>query len=1031
MFRPFLTSPIFCILSLMLLLPARSEETPVPEKIEYNRDVRPILGDSCFKCHGFDKNHRKGDRRIDTREGALADIDGIKAIVPGDLKASELYARIHSDDEEEVMPPPKDKRQLTVRQKAILSRWIEQGAEYQDHWAYIKPTKPTPPDATQDVFTKNSIDRFVLARQIGLGLKPGKEADRTALYRRLSFDLLGLPPKPEEVAAFVQDNAADAYEKLVEKLLASPHYGERMAVYWLDLVRFADTAGYHSDNPRNIWPYRDWVINSFNENKRFDQFTIEQIAGDMLPNSTKQQKIASAFNRLNMTTEEGGAQPKQYESKTVTDRVKTVGTVWLAQTYMCNECHDHKFDPVTAKDFYRIGAFFADIKEETIGRREQGIIVAPPELEKKLNDQSALVDRLNQTLVSSTPEIKAAQEEWEKETIKSEALVADWTPILPTEKPAAENKSVYEVKQDILFVKEAADKEVIRIKAKIPLKHITAFRLDALADPALPASGPGRASNGNFRLSEFSVEQLLPDGKLQPVVLQNATATFDHSSMSITQAIDGVTASAYENGWGLTAEEAGKDHTACFETQEPLTGDGEINVVFTLRFNYGGQHLLGKFKLAATTTEHPVRAPGVKGAPHDVMEYLAKPASERTPDQVARIEGRFREITPLLNTIRQEHAEAKIKRDELESQVARCIVSERNETPRVVRVLPRGDWMNETGEIVKPGVPAHLPQPAVEGRDLNRLDLAQWLVSRDNPLTARVFVNRLWKMFYGVGLSKTLEDMGTQGEWPAQQPLLDWLACEFMESGWDVKHVVRLMVSSGTYRLVSQTTPEIQEHDPFNRELTHQSPFRLDAEFVRDNALAISGLLKTRIGGPSVKPYQPAGYWENLNFPAREWANDQGENQWRRGLYTWWQRSYLQPSMLAFDAPSREECSASRVNSNIPQQALALLNDPTYVEAARAFAARIMQEGGSETDARIAWACKQALVRDAQPDEIQILRALFEKQLAIYTKDEGAAQEILKIGQAPVPQNLSKTELAAWTSVARAILNLHETITRF
>lgn len=1015
---------------MLLLSPAHSEEAPIPEKIEYNRDVRPILGDSCFKCHGFDKNHRKGDRRLDTRDGALADIDGIKAIVPGDLKASELYARIHSDDEEEVMPPPKDARQLTARQKAILSRWIEQGAEYQDHWAYIKPTKPTPPETTQDGFTKNEIDRFVLARQTALGLKPGKEADRATLYRRLSFDLTGLPPKPEEVATFVQDPAPDAYDKLVEKLLASPHYGERMAVYWLDLVRFADTAGYHSDNPRNVWPYRDWVINSFNENKRFDQFTIEQLAGDLLPDSTKQQKIASAFNRLNMTTEEGGAQPKQYEAKTVTDRVKAVGTVWLAQTYMCNECHDHKFDPVTAKDFYRIGAFFADIKEEAIGRREPGIIVAPPELEKKLNDQLALVDQLNHKLGTSTPEIEAAQKVWEGGAIKP-TTESKWVPLIPAEAPAAENKSVYEVKQDVMQIKHAAGSDVIRIKARLPLKSITGIRLETLADPTLPHSGPGYASNGNFRLTEFSVEQIEKDGKLKPVVLQNATATFDHGNMSVSQAIDGVTAAGYDNGWGLTGEATGKNQTAYFETQTPASSEEDINLVVTLRFNYGGQHLIGKLKLAATDSEYPVRAPGVKGAPDDVLGHLSKPASERTQDERNRIASRYREITPLLNSNRQELAEAKIIRDELEAQVARCIVSERNDTPRVVRVLPRGDWMNETGEIVKPGVPAHLPQPAVEGRDLNRLDLAQWIVSRENPLTARVFVNRLWKMFYGTGLSKTLEDMGTQGEWPVQQPLLDWLACEFMESGWDMKHVVRLMVTSGTYRLSAQSSPEITERDPFNRELTHQSPFRLDAEFVRDNALAISGLLKTKIGGPSVKPYQPAGYWENLNFPVREWKNDEGENQWRRGLYTWWQRSYLQPSMLAFDAPSREECTAARVNSNIPQQALALLNDPTYVEAARAFAARIMQEGGSEIDARIAWACKQALLREAHPDETKILRELFEKQLTIYTKNEAAAQEILKVGQAPVPQNLSKTELAAWTSVARSILNLHETITRF
>ena len=783
---------------LLLLLAAApfAQGAALPDRIEFNRDVRPILSDNCFKCHGFDKKHREADRRLDTRDGALAETEGIRAIVPRKLAESDAHVRIHSTDKDEQMPPPKSGKKLTARQIAILDKWIEQGAEYQPHWAYIAPVRPPLPQADDAAFTKNPIDALVLAQQRELGMRHAPEADRATLIRRISLDLTGLPPAPAEVDAFTADHSPAAYEKLVARLLASPAYGERMTVHWLDLVRYADTVGYHSDNARNVWPYRDYVIRAFNENKRFDRFTIEQLAGDLLPGSTREQKIASAYNRLLLTTEEGGAQAKDYEARAVTDRVRSIGTTWLAQTTGCCQCHDHKFDPILTRDFYRLGAFFADIKESAIGKREEGMLIPTPEQEAQLNALDARIATLE-------AEVKA----------------------MPKDLPKA-----------------------------IPL--------------------PG------------------------------------------------------------------------FE---------------------------------------------------DARTFLE---------------------------------EAKEQRKNLTAPIAKCIVSEAA-APRTVRVLPRGDWQNETGEAVQPGVPAFLQQPANrDGRRLTRLDLAQWLVARENPLTARVFVNRLWKLFFGTGLSKVLDDLGAQGEPPVNPALLDWLACEFMDSGWDVKHIVRLMVTSGTYRQSSLAPKEIVERDPFNRELARQSRFRIDAEFVRDNALAISGLLVRKTGGPSVKPYQPAGYWENLNFPTREWQADTGDNQWRRGLYTWWQRSYLQPSLLAFDAPSREECTAERNRSNIPQQALALLNDPTYVEAARVFAARILREGGADTPARIAWAYRQALGRAPRSDELAVTVTLFGKHLALYANDAAAAGALVKAGIAPPAKDVNVSELAAWTSVARVILNLHETITR-
>ncbi len=730
------------------------------ERVQFNRDIRPILSDNCFLCHGPDKNRREADLRLDVRSDAMDH----GAIVPGKPEESEVVARIYSTDADVLMPPPESNKKLSDEQKAIIKRWIAEGGEYQGHWAYEPPVKPATPPGV------NAIDHLVGQRLAESGLQISPEADRRTLARRLCFDLIGLPPKPDEVDAFVADASPQAYDNLVEKLLASPQYGERMAIPWLDVVRFADTIGYHSDNPRNVWPYRDYVIRSFNENKPFDQFTIEQLAGDLLPDSTQEQKVASCFNRLLLSTEEGGAQPKDYEARMLTDRVRAIGTVWLGQTLGCCQCHDHKFDPATIRDFYSMGAFFADIQEPIIGRREEGLLVPSDEQRKELE------------------------------------------------------------------------------------------RLQA----------------------------------------------------------------------------------------------------------------------AAAEAKRPSKAQA-----------------------------------------------------DFEAALPRCIVSVSMSNPRTVRLLPRGDWMDESGEIMQPALPAYLPQPHVpQDRRLNRLDLAQWLISRDNPLTARVFVNRLWKQFFGIGLSKVPEDLGSQGEWPVDPELLDWLACEFMDRKWDVKHLVRTIVLSRTYRQVSTAPKPLQERDPDNRMLARQSRFRLDAELVRDNALSIAGLLVPKIGGPSVKPYQPDGYWENLNFPPRTWVAETGESQYRRGLYTWWQRSFLHPSLLAFDAPSREECAADRNRSNLPQQALVLLNDPTYVEAARVFAARILQQGGSDTAARLTWAWRQALQRAPREDEVQVVTALLEKHKAQYAQDAQAVGAILKVGLSPAPQDLAPAELAAWTSVARVILNLHETITR-
>ena len=806
----------------------------LPDSIEFNRDVRPILSDNCFSCHGPDASHRKGKLRLDQREVALAR----GALVPGDVAGSELVARIRSADEDEIMPPPDSSKKLSARDKMILERWIAQGAAYQRHWSYEPPVKAAiPPGA-------NPVDTLVARRLAAVGLTPSHEADRRTLIRRLSSDLIGLPPTAAEVAAFVADPAADAYARVVERLLADPRYGERMALGWLDLVRFADTIGYHSDNPRNVWPYRDWVIGSFNANKRFDRFTLEQIAGDLLPEASAETRVGSAFNRLLLSTEEGGAQPKDYEARMLADRVRAIGTAWLGQTTGCAQCHDHKFDPFTTRDFYALGAFFADVKEPAVGRREDGMVVATPEQGARLAELTAAVSAARKNVAALTPQIDAAQAVWE-----------------------------------------------------------------------------------------------------------------------------------------------------------------------------------GQRPASATQAE--------ADAPREVAAALKKAAAKRTAKDKQAVKAYFRgTVSWVARAELAALAEAERAQKRYEESLPHCLVTESAAEPRTVRVLPRGNWMDESGEIVKPTLSAYLPRPEVAGRELTRLDLARWLVSRENPLTARAFVNRLWQQFFGTALSRVPGDLGAQGELPPNGPLLDWLACEFMDSGWDVKHLVRAIVTSATYRQVSTATPAQLAADPENREHARQSRPRFEAELVRDAALAVGGLLSPQIGGPSVKPYQPDRYWENLNFPPRDYVTDRGDTQYRRGLYIWWQRTFLHPSLLAFDAPSREECVAERNRSNLPQQALVLLNDPTYVEAARALAARIVAEGGGTTAQRLAFAWDRALQRPPRTEEVRTASGLLDEHLRHYRADPAAAGALLATGDSPLPAGLDRAELAAWTHVARVLLNLHEFITR-
>lgn len=1032
--------PLTCGICLALILVSAAgslcaaDNGPLPDVVEFNRDIRPILSDNCFFCHGPDKNKRKADLRLDTAEGLVGKPGTPGTAVPGKPDDSELFRRITSSDPEQKMPPAESGKSLTPRDIALLKKWIEQGARYEGHWAFL-PVKRWAD--SRDPKSPTTIDTLIADELAKHNLKPSPAADRITLIRRLSFDLIGLPPTPEEVAAFVNDSSPDAYEKLVDRLLKSPHFGERQAMWWLDLVRYADTVGYHGDQDMSVSPFRQYVIDSFNANKRFDQFTIEQLAGDLLPNPTREQLIASGYNRLGMMSAEGGVQDKEYLAKYIAERVRNASGTWLGITLGCAECHDHKFDPLTQRDFYRFEAFFADIKERGLysGAHADGnwgpfVKVPNAEQEAALTKLDQEIADIKKVLETSTPELAAAQAAWEKSHVV-------WTVLKPETITSAEGVTLT-AKDDgsILASGKNPATDTYTFVVKNPPKGITAFRLEVLPDDSLPKKGPGRAGNGNFVLSEFAVKQVIGDTIDEAVPLQNATATYEqtggaganpYGKWAIAAAIDG-DAKGKTWGWAVM-EKVGQAHVAVFETMKDVTGGEGSSLTISLLQNLDNpQHTIGRFRISVAISPRPIRAD--QTPPPNIAALLAIAADQRNDAQKNELAAHFRSIAPALDAARKQLAEREAARKDLDARIPSTLITA-SVQPRMVRVLKRGNWMDDSGEEVTPAFPAVLSsQPLESPTRLTRQELAKWIVSKDNPLTARVFVNRVWKQLFGAGLSRKLDDLGAQGEWPSHPLLLDHLAASFADNGWDVKQLIKSIVLSNTYRQSSLASRELREADAYNRWLARQGRFRIDAELVRDNALAVSGLLVTKLGGKSVHPYQPPGYFAYLNFPAREWQNDTGEDLYRRGLYTHWQRQYLHPSFLAFDAPNREECTADRPRSNTPLQSLVLLNDPSYVEAARTFGENILRSGGSTTRDKLDWAFRRAVSRPIKPAEAEVLERLLQSHLDEYKSDATAANELLTVGAKPTPADLDKSELAAWTSVARTILNLHETITR-
>jgi hypothetical protein len=1040
-----------------------SEVSAVGQKpsVDFDREVRPILSDNCFACHGPDENQRKAKLRFDTKEGAFAKTG---VITPGDSSKSRLYQRVSSKDPDMVMPPASSGHKLTEKQIETIRRWIDDGARWSEHWAFVPPKRPEIPKVANAAWVRNPIDSFIIARLEKEGLKPQPEANKTTLLRRVYLDLTGLPPSPADVDAFLADKSVGAYEKVVDKLLASPRYGERMAMVWLDLARYADTHGYHIDSHRDMWPWRDWLIRAFNDNEPFDQFTIEQLAGDLLPNATQNQKIATGFNRNHMINFEGGAIPEEYLNEYVIDRVETTSTTWMGLTMGCARCHSHKYDPISQKEFYQFYAFFNSVPEIGLDGRTGN---AMPMLSLPTDEQKAEQQRLTDAIQDLTGaladnNVAPPQQEWEK-TLSGRMAVSPVKGITAhyefdgnMSDSSGQYRRARTLNGDPVFIGGMVNRAV-SLDGQTMLGFGDAGSFDS-ADPFTFAlwMRPGIGKISTVALQKIEDEKtrrgyelIFEDPHLIDIQRRGAPLTVRLISNWPDNAIVVRTKASFNDGeWkhlAFTYDGSGKAAgLKIFLNGEPveveiakdsLNGSIKNAAELIIGSKQAGKAFSGSLddvrlysrvlegrEIEDLAVHYPIRA------------ILSDVPSKRTKEEEARLREYFlTRVAP--EKMRRQYAELKDARNRkrtLDKAIGSTMVMMELAAPRDTFMLGRGDYRNKT-EKVTPGVPAILP-PLPKGENVNRLTLAKWLVDPNHPLTSRVAVNRFWQMYFGYGIVKTAEDFGSQGDPPVHPELLDWLATEFIRTGWDVKAMQKLIVTSATYRQSSRVTPELHEKDPENRLLARGPRYRMTAETIRDNALAVSGLLDGEIGGRSVLPYQPPGLWEEMafgdGFSMQEYVQSHGKDLYRRSMYTFWKRTVPPAAMATFDAPDREKCVARRAVTNTPLQALVTLNDPTYLEAARAMAERTMREGGQNPAGRVAFVFRLALARNPSAQETKVLRDLLSLQLANYRKDKQAASELLHVGESKVDEKLDQSELAAWTMVASAILNLDETVTK-
>ncbi|MBW3624294.1 MAG: DUF1553 domain-containing protein [Armatimonadetes bacterium] len=1042
-------------------------------RVDFNRDVRPLLSNNCFACHGFDPKTRMAGLRLDTPEGAMMKLaSGFAAVVPGKPEKSSLIQRITMDGPMK-MPPASSHKTLTKEQIETLRNWVEQGASYGRHWAFLPPRRVTPPPVQQADWPRNPVDRFLLARMEGEGLKPAPEAGKITLLRRVTFDLTGLPPAPDEVRAFLADDQPGAYERAVDRLLASPHYGERMALQWLDLSRYADTHGYHIDSHRDMWPWRDWVIRAYNQNLPYDQFLTWQLAGDMLPNATMDQKIASGFNRNHPINFEGGAIPEEYQAAYVFDRIDTTTTAFMGLTVKCAQCHDHKYDPVTQNDYYKLYAFFNSIAEQGLdgqkGNANPMMKVPTPEQTQKLEELNAKLAEAENALKARVAEAGPAQAEWEKTTLAALAKETPQTAGLVAHYPLDDKSGE--------AAKDAAGKGSGAVKGKAAWKDgqfAGAFEFDGDTHVEL-ASTPDLDRTNKFSYGAWVYPTA--GGAMTVLSRMDDDAKFRGWDLYLG---DGKAFVHLVHEWEGNAIRVNAKNAVPQKQWSHLfvTYDGSSKAKGVKVYVNGqpAEMEVTHDKLSGTIwTDKPARiGRRTPGAPfRGLIDEVRIYDRELAPAEVSHLAG-FMLLRPILATpavkrddkqketlkkyyldnVDEPHkklsaalAEARKMRDDHDNAIPTTMVMKELDKPRETRVLLRGMY-DQKGEKVSPGTPGFLPAMP-PGAARNRLGLAQWLVDPQHPLTSRVAVNHLWQMLFGTGLVKTSEDFGVQGERPSHPELLDWLATEYMRTGWDTKAMVRMIVTSSAYRQSSKLTPELREKDPENRLLARGPRVRLPAEFIRDQALAVSGLLGEKIGGPSVRPYQPAGLWEEISFKggftAQFYEQDKGEALYRRSMYTFWKRTVPPPSLQTFDAPEREFCIVRRSVTNTPLQALVLMNDPTYVEAARKLAERLLVEaegaprnpavmGESEPVAavkdRLRYAFRLVLSREPADEEMSVLLGLYNQEMLRFNKDREGAKKLLAVGESKRNERLDPVELATWTTVASTLLNLDEAITK-
>ena len=920
----------------------------VADAADFRRDIRPILATHCYDCHGEQKP--KAGLRLTTRAQALKGGESeTPAFVAGNSAKSELWLRVTSRDKDEVMTQKGER--LSAREVALLKEWIDAGADWPEnakHWAYEPPQRSPLPKLKNDAWPRNAIDRFILARLEQENLAPSPEAERATLLRRVTLDLTGLPPPPADIDAFLADTAPDAYERVVDRLLASPQFGERWARPWLDLARYADSHGFQRDDLRDLWPYRDWVIRALNADLPFDRFTIEQLAGDLLPNATDDQFIATGFNRGTPCNVEAGTEPEENRVNQVFDRVNTIGAVWLGTTLECAQCHDHKFDPITMRDYYQLFAFFNNTALEA----DRAKASVPGSIRflgpyRELKDAAGFADRaaieaerdtLKATLAVREKELAAGLDAWaarlaaEAKTAAQQHVldVADFDSLAGSAHRVLEDKSV------LLSDDNVPATDTYTLTVQTPLTGITGFKLEALTDSSLPGEGPGRGDAGrpNFVLNEFVVTALPADGKGEQVAVKfaKATASFSQKNFQVSELIEDARGGK-QSGWAINPE-FHKPHWAIFECPEPIGFSGGTTLKFKLVQNFGGGRTIGRLRLSAFTGRI-----GGDPLPADLAAVLALPLEKRSPAQAQKLaEYRAAQDQPLVG-LRERLRNADLKLRGMKTE--QTLVMQELTELRPSTMFNRGVYTNR-GAAVQPGTPAILNAPAGETR--TRLDLACWLVARDNPLTARVVVNRWWAELFGRGIVSTVEDFGVKGEMPTHPELLDWLAVEFMDGGWSMKKVLRTMVTSATYSQSSRITPELLVRDDQNKLLARGPRLRLDAEAIRDNALAISGLLSLKQGGPPIRPPQPDGLWDKVGGQKYDYVVSAGEEKYRRGIYVILKRGAPYPSFVNFDTNARMTCTVKRSRSNTPLQAFTLLNDPVYVEAAQAFARRIVAE---------------------------------------------------------------------------------------